>query len=930
MEKRKQKLGLQLDAIEDERNLVNENIQSIVNQISSYKENPELLQPKDYPVLFSYELDVLKKLSEINFELESLIEAYPLKGKCVVQKTELKMETSNEQTETGPNLCNISVGNNITVSNCTNLSGRLVENVGNVQVSECDECIDVVDLQVVRESVKEISTKLGISQENMSAIKNYYEKPSSSHPSIPHCSTSRIEPEHSNHFEVPEKDTGPCNNLRTAFGTSNIQPVICSEESSDSTETEMLVSLQKNMHHENLVSHLTYNDVENNDESTTEYSICSSSTEQYSDYIDCLSNECNFGSSGKTMQNIQNSAIEKLNNYISVGASDVSASNEVDNVRMKDDFQNQQPVQFSALEKLPLRQACFSPDLVVSPNIVLQPTKEENCVVVKNFEPEFSKKKKKHRHKKTTNCETLLDIPSKELPKDDSLCAFSHIENPSEFYLHVFDTETQMIDLMTDKLNEFYKNMKSSYNDKESAFKSIGRYCAVYVGEYDRWYRAEVLDWHLESKTENVEVQLVDFGKRCVLTYKNLKKLTEEFVQVPKLAIKCHFPLMYPPGSTELEKLSQWPAFSVDALLGLSGLEGTNEEEKKIFQIVYASYVEDLKSVAVDLIDTNESDEEKTVGQILIDLHMVVQIIPSIYHDSEDDFETMLYDDINILETAENINEAVAGYDARDEARICRFTKPDGTCFKGKNCKLEHVLLPKDGFTTDKEPVYKAAMYSLILPKVGEIVTILITAYIDSCNFFANIIRTPFCSDTGYVIDSELEELMKSINTPAVVRTFRTMKILPGIGEIVLVRPPTLKKWLRAIVRSSNVTNPHNGESKIEVYSVDFGNIFVVHLSDIRKIEPHLLRLPFQAVHCYLDKYKFKKNCDKQQCKDFFAKNFYFHNFAALILSSSLPLKMQLTRFNGINVGEALVRFGFAERTKYDLNPLDDCPIAVL
>lgn len=47
------------------------------------------------------------------------------------------------------------------------------------------------------------------------------------------------------------------------------------------------------------------------------------------------------------------------------------------------------------------------------------------------------------------------------------------------------------------------------------------------------------------------------------------------------------------------------------------------------------------------------------------------------------------------LEEADNINEAIVGYDARDEARICRFTKSDGTCYKGKNCKLEHIHLPE-------------------------------------------------------------------------------------------------------------------------------------------------------------------------------------------------------------------------------------------
>ncbi|VEN48921.1 unnamed protein product, partial [Callosobruchus maculatus] len=307
MEKRKQKLGLQLDAIQDERNLVNENIQSIVNQISSYKENPQFLQPKDYPVLFSYELDVLKKLTEINYELESLIEAYPLKDKCAVLKMELKNEASNEQPETTPNLCDIPMGNNTTVSNGSNLPDRLVVNDLHILEHERLHSITDADIQAVRETVKEMSAKLGISQ-NMSAIKNYYEKPSSSHLSLSYPSSSRIEPENSNQFEIPEKDISPSNN--------NLRPPISLEESSVSIETEM-ESLQKD-----------YNciDVQNNDESTAENSICSSSPEQFSDYVDCLSNECNSGSPGSPMQKVQNSAVEKFNNYIRVH--NVSSSNE--------------------------------------------------------------------------------------------------------------------------------------------------------------------------------------------------------------------------------------------------------------------------------------------------------------------------------------------------------------------------------------------------------------------------------------------------------------------------------------------------------------------------------------------------------------------------------------------------------------------------
>lgn len=56
--------------------------------------------------------------------------------------------------------------------------------------------------------------------------------------------------------------------------------------------------------------------------------------------------------------------------------------------------------------------------------------------------------------------------------------------------------------------------------------------------------------------------------------------------------------------------------------------------------------------------------------------------------------EEYVYDAQNYGVT-DNINEAMQGYDAKDEARICRYTRPDGTCFKGKNCRFEHTPFNK-------------------------------------------------------------------------------------------------------------------------------------------------------------------------------------------------------------------------------------------
>lgn len=57
-----------------------------------------------------------------------------------------------------------------------------------------------------------------------------------------------------------------------------------------------------------------------------------------------------------------------------------------------------------------------------------------------------------------------------------------------------------------------------------------------------------------------------------------------------------------------------------------------------------------------------------------------------------------------------------------------------------------------DGFTTDKLPIFKEAMYSLAFPAKGELVNVLITAYKDVCHFFAQIIWKPHKEKSKYEI----------------------------------------------------------------------------------------------------------------------------------------------------------------------------------
>lgn len=88
------------------------------------------------------------------------------------------------------------------------------------------------------------------------------------------------------------------------------------------------------------------------------------------------------------------------------------------------------------------------------------------------------------------------------------------------------------------------------------------------------------------------------------------------------------------------------------------------------------------------------------------------------------------------------------------------------------------------------------------------------------------------------------------MNHPKTINAYRTVKLLPALGDIVVVKNWD-GRWCRAQVR--HVRGYDNGESVyVQVFIVDFGEVVDVNLSDVRQIEEDFLRVPFQAVECRL------------------------------------------------------------------------------
>ncbi|KAK9883291.1 hypothetical protein WA026_001473 [Henosepilachna vigintioctopunctata] len=457
-----------------------------------------------------------------------------------------------------------------------------------------------------------------------------------------------------------------------------------------------------------------------------------------------------------------------------------------------------------------------------------------------------------------------FEIKDKDIPGLYTTCVFSHVESPFEFYIHLDDEESQLIDCLNDLITQHYRKTTTPYKSKFDAFEKLGKFCCAYVKDDKTYYRAEVMDWLFDKDTKIVLVQLVDYGNITLVHYKHLRELNKDFSVLPKLAVKCYLPMLYPPGSTKGYFLNDWPMTTVEALRDLGGL--CNSTTKMFYKIFYVHKEGEFHGV--DMYEEG-NDELNSIGQLLIDLGHAVQIVlPS------DDPMGVISDDKDIerLEDCENINEVVLGYDPKDEGRICKFTRKDGTCFKGKNCKLEHLQFLRGGYTTDHILTFCSAVNEIVLPQMAECFSLRFTVFLEASHYYINLMQ---------YVDS-LDRLEKVMNDKVNCSTYQQYKIMPAYGEIVLVKH-WCKRWMRGKVRHHSYDDEGNCAG-VQVFMVDYGDIVDVSLKDIRHIKPEFLEVPFQAVECILYNYKARNDVDIKDVDKFFYDNMFFREFVGQVM----------------------------------------------
>lgn len=94
------------------------------------------------------------------------------------------------------------------------------------------------------------------------------------------------------------------------------------------------------------------------------------------------------------------------------------------------------------------------------------------------------------------------------------------------------------------------------------------------------------------------------------------------------------------------------------------------------------------------------------------------------------------------------------------------------------------------------------------------------------------------------IMDKDLHRLLETMNSSKNVKKYNKFKVLPAIGEIVIAKHWS-NYWVRAIVREYF---NYNDNFKVQVFLLDFGDIFDVCAKDLRQITEVYLELPFQVL----------------------------------------------------------------------------------
>jgi len=191
--------------------------------------------------------------------------------------------------------------------------------------------------------------------------------------------------------------------------------------------------------------------------------------------------------------------------------------------------------------------------------------------------------------------------------------------------------------------------------------------------------------------------------------------------------------------------------------------------------------------------------------------------------------------------------------------RVCRYYQTRSGCWRGDQCPNLHLKKGEE-FHELVEVFCDNMDSSVTLPDIGTWVAVRVTAVFNPGHFWVQfpygpepienrIIAAKMRHDVDSDDEQEAEDLESLMNKMGKFYSRNICqdprRILPAAGELCVAKYSKDDKWYRARITSVR-------EDELQVFFVDYGNSEWTREGHVKRILPHFLHLPFQALECFL------------------------------------------------------------------------------
>ncbi|XP_028577678.2 tudor domain-containing protein 6 isoform X2 [Podarcis muralis] len=182
-----------------------------------------------------------------------------------------------------------------------------------------------------------------------------------------------------------------------------------------------------------------------------------------------------------------------------------------------------------------------------------------------------------------------------------TLVYVSHINNPSDFYVHLVEDEP-LLDSISEKLNKS-ENIES-LNGQQLHIGDI--MCALF-SEDGLWYRAAVIE---KPSGKLVRVQYIDYGNTALVSICKTGRLLEDCSSVPVMSIHCS---LYGVKTTELSEWTQEAVLYFSQRTSDTQLNGEFVEKTESKWNIHLCDKDG--NIAVDLVDNYLEYKQPPLGE---------------------------------------------------------------------------------------------------------------------------------------------------------------------------------------------------------------------------------------------------------------------------------------------------------------------------